>query len=1008
LFQIELQQLGLVTLDRDSIHAVLAEQRQAATGLTAKDYLKLGGLLNASHLIAGSVTPFAGGKIRMDARVFSVEAIETVATVSDEGVFPADLPLMLRRLARETARKIQSAGIANGETGPVAAAPKPEALIMFYRGLNACARGQPDVAVPWFMNAAALDTNFTAPLLWEIKAYELAGLEQFAAIRRAELADIFNLPGVAGATGTNQSGEKPVLAVLAPVVTGPIGIPAASLQSQLQQALLAAGRFRLFAFENIGDAMAEQDLKLSSFFTSQHAARYGRWLASDGLVLCRVSPAETGLVSLELSLVNPVNAAVQARARQTGPAAALPSLILTTVENLTAAWTNRAVAAALAAPEPSAAQSLDGNTGLRPVYQGLADALAQVKREPAKSDSHRALADAFASTGRARLSAYEIERSLENLDIHAPKAGSAFLAYHRWLFWEPSPASGAVKFVDRRSIDNLIQQLLDNYPQSLAAGCMRYNLAVEAWRAGKWQDAATQARQARQILEPLIAQYDRNAQVGVNRGELECEVDAATYFLEGSSLVKLDKPEEAASVFHHGLDFMAEFKVRNNCLPYGPSLGDFFGPERVYGYGGDPPGIQTRLEQQLVLLEGKPARKPGLDLERDAADIVSAPNAPARTRDDWLRCARQTADILSRAPAGDAAARKSILASAGACLNSARIKGAWDADVRPLIPAFVSLILEGQKIPSLDNAAFAPVASLTEAAVEIMSFYESAGMKEEGWTVLEPLLSDPYPVELELNLLQQLTWDAARYSREFKRASARLPAGGTNAPGAVFVKLGQIHIQNQRYREALDCYRNAVAKGASSADCTNLAGALLEIALESNPSNPALEIEKLRRELGFPPVQASWVEWFATARQYQSSRQLDLQKAVACYRGALDFLEHPEQGGIYHLEMITNPDRIVLRWGPGLGGVDLLWAENYDRRWYSAAFYLAQCLVKLDQKEEAAEWLRKIAIKVGGDSKIPLLDKDDWHGSSWSSSGLGVRAADLLQQLHQDSGAPKS
>src|ERR1017187_3463032 len=80
LLQIELEHLGLVTLDRDFIHAVLAEQRLSASGLTPRDQLKLALLLNARHLVTGRILPLDDGRLRVEATAFSVEAIETVVT----------------------------------------------------------------------------------------------------------------------------------------------------------------------------------------------------------------------------------------------------------------------------------------------------------------------------------------------------------------------------------------------------------------------------------------------------------------------------------------------------------------------------------------------------------------------------------------------------------------------------------------------------------------------------------------------------------------------------------------------------------------------------------------------------------------------------------------------------------------------------------------------------------------------------------------------------------------
>ena len=105
--------------------------------------------------------------------------------------------------------------------------------------------------------------------------------------------------------------------------------------------------------------------------------------------------------------------------------------------------------------------------------------------------------------------------------------------------------------------------------------------------------------------------------------------------------------------------------------------------------------------------------------------------------------------------------------------------------------------------------------------------------------------------------------------------------------------------------------------------------------------------------------------------------------------------------GYYHLEKLPNTERTALKWGPTLTEIDLLWSQNYNERWCNAAFYLAESLIKTDQKEEAAQWLRQIALKEGGET-IVLLTSVNWNGGSGQEVQIGVRAAELLQTLHQD------
>jgi tetratricopeptide (TPR) repeat protein len=922
-------------------------------------------------------------------------------TAASEGAFPKELPETVRSLARALAGKLKAPGVTAAAFPPPARAFNPEALIMFYRGLNACARGHPELGIPCFMNAESLDREFAAPILWEIRGLEMAGFPEYAALRREETAAALRHLGLGSTGPTNAAAlpAKPVLAVLAPVV--PAGVGASnSLAAVLKEALLATGRVRLFAFENIGDAVAEQDLRLSSLFASENAPRYGRWLASDALVACRVTVTGTNRWALDLSLADPLNGATLARVQRSVTSSDLPGLLRKAAVDLLNQWSKPGAERSAAASSAGQVdlQASEAAAELRPAYCGLAAALAQVRREPGNSAFHSTLANAFGATERPRLAAREIERCIATLDINAPGADRIYLHTHRWLFWEPSPIAGcgAVGLVDKGAITNdLIRPLLTTYPESLAAGCMHYNLAIDDWHGTNWAGATEHASRARQIMEH---------RPGKGRGDLD--IIAAAYFLEGSSLRHLARADEAKAALRQGQAFMREFKVKGVCLPLGPYVGDSFGEQQVYGFGGDQPDLPTRIHEEMVMLEGKPVRPPGADLKLDAEDIVSGTNAPARTDHDWLQCAEQVLGILERVPAGQEEVLKSVLASADTGLSAARSKGADDAHLRPLVQRFTAALLAKKGIPSFENSGAAPLPQLTQAATQVMSLYESAGLGEEGWTVLDPLFSDRYPAALTLNLLQQLHWDSERYARKLKEAAARLRAGDATVPGATWLKLGQIYYDKQRYSDALDCYQRAVAKGVALAQCPGAQAALVEVALERNPAHVAEKIERTRRQLGFPPVEASVVEWFSAGRKYQAGRQYDLAKAILCYRQALEFLEHPEKGRVYHLEKQESSDRVSLRWGPSLGEVDMLWSENYDARWYSSAFYLAQCLIEVDRKEEAAQWLRRIAIKAGGDD-LPLLSGMTWNGSGYSTVHLGASAAEMLKQLHVEPRAAK-
>ncbi|HXF09799.1 MAG TPA: hypothetical protein VN625_03370, partial [Desulfuromonadaceae bacterium] len=757
LLQNGLQQQGLVLLDRDTIRAVLSEQRLAAQGITPSGYLALGKLLNAQYLIAGKLTPLPGDRFQIEIEIFSVEAVETRGAAKATGIFPNDLSSAVKAVAQQIATNIPAGGAE--ESQPIRRAPKPESLIMFYRGLNACAGGRPEQGAAYFMNAAGLDRDFTVPLLWEIKAYEMAGMTNHANIRRQELADILNPLGLGI---TNETPDQPVIAVLNPVIDVPGAFDSTALAVELKRALLAENRVRVFAYEGIGDAVAEQDLRLSSFFAGQNAPRYGRWLMADSLLLCRVNRATDGQVFVELSLVDPMNATLATRVRRSlsPDARQIPEAVKQVISN----WLGGFRAELPVNPEMATATSASPTPDLRPVYQDLVKAMLRLHEEPGKIESHRAMAKAFAATGRPRLAQYE-EQCAQRLDV--PQ-------------------------VDK---DELV---LSNSPASLAAGCIRYNRAVDAWQGKNWPEAITQARQTRQILRALIdlhlqevkdlppaAQHVPGSAAEGTADDFEREMTAATYFLEGASLRESGKREDAIAVMREGLNFMQSLEFRDFCLPLGPYIGNFFGKERVYGFGGEPPGIRTRLEQQLAALE-----HPGQPIE--------------------------------------------------------------------------------------------PVPQKKPEAV-------------------------PPPVD-------------------------------TNST-AYALQQAETEFNDHHFARTLQWYQKALNGGVTMSECPKLNQALLEMALDQNLDHLQDQISSLGRQFNLPPVQPSWVDWFAVAGKYHTSRAFDFEKAAVCYRHALDFLEHPDEMGIYRLEKEPRSDRVWLR---GPAATDLGWFDLRDSRWFTSAFYLAQ------------------------------------------------------------------
>ena len=220
LLQIELQHHGFVLVDRDLIRAVLREQRLGRANLPDIDARQLGRVCGARFLVSGRVQQLAGGRVTFEATATAVQEIETVATASATGSYPADLLKIIGTVADKLAQQLGSSPPPKGAVAPEQPQPTPEVLMLFYQGLEMCAQGWPELGLGSFISAAQLDPQFTAAKVWQYKAYRLAGFEDHAALVAKELTALHGESVVAAALAerSEKSKGKRVLAVTEPLL----------------------------------------------------------------------------------------------------------------------------------------------------------------------------------------------------------------------------------------------------------------------------------------------------------------------------------------------------------------------------------------------------------------------------------------------------------------------------------------------------------------------------------------------------------------------------------------------------------------------------------------------------------------------------------------------------------------------------------------------------------------------------------------------------------------------
>ena len=176
-----------------------------------------------------------------------------------------------------------------------------------------------------------------------------------------------------------------------------------------------------------------------------------------------------------------------------------------------------------------------------------------------------------------------------------------------------------------------------------------------------------------------------------------------------------------------GQTFLHDFSFNDTCLPLGPYIGSFFGPEQVYGSGGNPPSIGIRIKQELALVATGSPKQPS------AETLVRTLNARLGTQQEWLHCTRQILNILKLEASNNMEVLRQLLYWARTSLTTCRYRSTPASVLRPLVEQFADTYLNKLGIQSWTVTPLVSASTIAAAAGEVMGLYQSAGLDEDGY-----------------------------------------------------------------------------------------------------------------------------------------------------------------------------------------------------------------------------------------------------------------------------------
>ena len=299
---VELQQRGVVLFERQQIRVVLGERRITASGLMRWQKNHSAEIPDLAYLVAGNLRAPDRQRFQLEVSLVEAQTGRNAATFTGEGQYPKDLPRTLAELAGQISRHLKSAAGNTASVEPPATQSSfrtPEVALLFYKGIAYCMAGQPELGVTWFMDAEKAAPTFLPARVWEMRAFEMLGLTDFAAIARQRLRETPNGPGVLNRLNTSRFLNQNLISV-AMIPDPRLNADGLKLATRLKNLLGQQSTFFVADPANIHALAAEMDLQLTEQGAHDLELTSMLWSSMDALVLVSGDPAHPGELSVQL------------------------------------------------------------------------------------------------------------------------------------------------------------------------------------------------------------------------------------------------------------------------------------------------------------------------------------------------------------------------------------------------------------------------------------------------------------------------------------------------------------------------------------------------------------------------------------------------------------------------------------------------------------------------------------------------------------------------------------
>lgn len=299
----ELDQRGVTVFERAQIRLALGERLITASGLMGLQVSEPQEIPPLRYLVTGQVEQLGNATNRqfhLDVFLLDAKTGRIAAGFARGGAYPQALSTVLPALAGQITDRLRADNYISAAITPASNfGPQPEVQLLFYKGVDYCLSGQPEMAVSWFIDATHSAPDFLPARLWAMRAFEMTGVPELAKAAREEVIHAPNGRGVLNRLEQSPFLNQKLISV-AVFADAHLDEPGLKLRGALQKALGRQSNFFVADPSNIRSLAAEMDLQVAEMGRRELESASLLWSTMDALVLVRSNAADTSKFSVDV------------------------------------------------------------------------------------------------------------------------------------------------------------------------------------------------------------------------------------------------------------------------------------------------------------------------------------------------------------------------------------------------------------------------------------------------------------------------------------------------------------------------------------------------------------------------------------------------------------------------------------------------------------------------------------------------------------------------------------